>query len=141
MRIAPDARLGAIDRGSAAIEMVLLTPVLVVLLLFVIHVGRTSEGVSELRHAADQGARAASLVARSRMNAAAVLAVRRDLVASGSSCEKPTVAVTLQISGFSSSVRVDVRCQVSNLGLAMIGSRPVRLSATSTEVVDRFRGG
>lgn len=121
--------------------MVLLTPVLVVLLLFVIHVGRTSEGVSELRHAADQGARAASLAARSRMSAAAVAAVRRDLAASGSSCEQPTVAVTLQSSVFSGSVRVDVRCRVSTLGLALIGSRQVQLSATSTEVIDRFRGG
>lgn len=141
MRVARGARFGMIDRGSVAIEMVLLTPVLVVLLLFVVHVGRTSEGVSELRHAADQGARAASLAARSRMNAAAVAAVRQDLAASGSSCEQPTVAVTLQTSGFSSSVRVNVRCRVSNLGLALIGSRQVQLSATSTEVVDRFRGG
>lgn len=141
MRVARGARFGMIDRGSVAIEMVLLTPVLVVLLLFVVHVGRTSEGVSELRHAADQGARAASLAARSRMNAAAVTAVRQDLAASGSSCEQPTVAVTLQTSGFSSSVRVNVRCRVSNLGLALIGSRQVQLSATSTEVVDRFRGG
>lgn len=141
MRTARGARFGKIDRGSAAIEMVLLTPVLVVLLLFVIHVGRTSEGVSELRHAADQGARAASLAARSRMSAAAVAAVRRDLAASGSSCEQPTVAVTLQSSVFSGSVRVDVRCRVSTLGLALIGSRQVQLSATSTEVIDRFRGG
>lgn len=136
-----DACEGRTDRGSTAIEMVLLTPVLVVLLLFVVHVGRTSEGVSELRHAADQGARAASLAARSRMSAAAVAAVRRDLAASGSSCEQPEVAVTLQSSGFSSSVRVDVRCRVSNVGLSLIGSRQLRLSATSTEVIDRFRGG
>lgn len=141
MRDAGEARIGGNDRGSAAIEMVLLTPVLVVLLLFVVHVGRTSEGVSELRHAADQGARAASLAARSRMSAAAVAAVRRDLAASGSSCEQPTVALTLQSAGLSSSVRVDVRCRVSDLGLALIGSRQVQLSATSTEVVDRFRGG
>lgn len=141
MRDAGEARIGGNDRGSAAIEMVLLTPVLVVLLLFVVHVGRTSEGVSELRHAADQGARAASLATRSRMSAAAVAAVRRDLAASGSSCEQPTVAVTLQSAGLSSSVRVDVRCRVSDLGLALIGSRQVQLSATSTEVVDRFRGG
>jgi len=141
MKFDREGRPGSIDHGSAAIEMVLLTPVLVVLLLFVVHVGRTSEGVGELRHAADQGARAASLVARSRMNAAAVSAVRRDLVASGSSCELPTVAVTLQTSGFGSSVLVRVRCQVSNLGLALIGSRRVQLSASSTEVVDRFRGG
>lgn len=129
------------DRGSAAVEMVLLTPVLVVLLLFVVHVGRSGEGLSELRHAADQGARAASLVSRSRMNAAAELAVRRDLELSGSSCERPSVTVRYQVSTLSSSVRVDVRCWVSNVGLAMIGARPTQLSASSTEVIDRYRGG
>jgi Flp pilus assembly protein TadG len=128
-------------RGSVAVEMVLLTPVLVVLLLFVVHVGRSGEGMSEVRHAADQGARAASLVSRSRMSAAAELAVRRDLSLSGSSCENPRVSVSYQTSVASSSVRVDVRCGVSNVGLALIGARPVQLSASSTEVIDRFRGG
>lgn len=141
MKRGRSSRITISDRGSAAIEMVLLTPVLIMLLLFVIHVGRTGEGVSELRHAADQGARAASLVARSRMNAAAISAVRRDLVASGSSCEQPIVSVTLQSTMLSNSVRVLVRCRVSNLGLAMIGSQQVQLSASSTEVIDTFRGG
>lgn len=129
------------DRGSAAVEMVLLTPVLVLLLLFVVHVGRSGEGLSELRHAADQGARAASLVSRSRMSGAAEQAVRRDLALSGSSCERSSVTVRYQVSTLSASVRVDVRCWVSNAGLAMIGARSTQLSASSTEVIDRFRGG
>lgn len=129
------------DRGSAGVELVLLTPVLVILLLFVVHVGRGGEGLSELRHAADQGARAASLVSRPRMSAAAEQAVRRDLLLSGSSCERPTVTVRYQASAMSNSVRVDVRCWVSNTGLALIGARPLQLTASSTEVIDRFRGG
>jgi hypothetical protein len=75
------------------------------------------------------------------MSAAAELAVRRDLSLSGSSCENPTVSVTYQTSTSSSSVRVDVRCSVSHIGLALIGPRRVLLSASSTEVIDRFRGG
>ena len=129
------------DSGSTAVELVLLTPVLVVLLLFVVHVGRSGEGLSELRHAADQGARAASLVSRSRMGAAAEQAVRQDLLLSGSSCERPAVTVSFQGSTLSASVRVDVRCWVSAAGLNLLGARPVRLSASSTEVIDRFRGG
>ena len=129
------------DGGSAAVEMVLLTPLLVVLLLFVVHVGRGAEGLSELRHAADQGARAASLVSRGRMATAAELAVRRDLVASGSSCERPSVSVTVRSTTGVSSVRVDVRCTVSNVGLALLGPRSLSLTASSTEIIDRFRGG
>lgn len=122
-------------------EMVLLTPALVVLLLFVVHVGRSGEGLSELRHAADQGARAASLSSRSRMRSAAEMAVRRDLSLSGSSCENPTVMVRYLRLASSDSVRVDVQCWVSSAGLSLIGARPMQLTASSTEVIDRFRGG
>lgn len=77
------------DRGSAAVEMVLLTPVLVMLMIFVVHAGRAGEGLNELRHAADQGARAASLVSPSGMNAVATNAVVKDLTSSGLSCVNP----------------------------------------------------
>ena len=122
-------------------EMVLLTPLLIVLVLFVVHAGRSAEGMSELRHAADQGARAASLVARTRMGAAAGEAVRRDLAASGSSCERPLVTVRLQALTYGSAVRVEVRCWVSNIGLGLLGTRQRVLMANSTEVIDRYRGG
>lgn len=129
------------DRGSAAMETVLLTPLLIVLVLFVVHAGRSAEGMSELRHAADQGARAASLVARTRMATAAGEAVRRDLAASGSSCERPSVTVGFQALTYGSSVRVDVRCWVSNIGLGLLGTSQVLLAANSTEIIDRYRGG
>lgn len=47
------------DRGSVAAEMVLLTPILIILLMLVVHAGRTGQGMNQLKHAADQGARAA----------------------------------------------------------------------------------
>lgn len=129
------------DRGSAAVEMVLLTPLLIVLVLFVVHVGRHAEGMSELRHAADQGARAASLAARTRMADAAGAAVRKDLAASGSSCERPAVTIRAQNFTYGSAVRVEVRCWVSNVGLGLLGARQTLLTASSTEVIDRYRGG
>lgn len=128
------------ERGSVAVEIVLLTPLMVVFLLFIAHVGRSGEGISELRHAADQGARAASLAAQARMSTVAREAVLRDLATSGSSCERPSVAVVVQRSSASESVRVDVHCWVSNIGLSLVGARPVLLTASSTEVIDRYRG-
>lgn len=125
--------------GSAALELVLLTPVLVLMLLFVVFAGRSGEGLSELRHAADQGARAASQVSRSRMQAAARSAVVEDLRTSGLSCTNPRVALDSVATATAASVTVTVTCDVSNegLGLLRIGRRS--LSATSTEILDRFR--
>ena len=80
------------DRGSVAAEMVLLTPILIILLMLVVHAGRTGQGMNQLKHAADQGARAASLVAQPRMSAVAQQAVIQDLSTSGLSCVNPQVA-------------------------------------------------
>lgn len=130
-----DRRIGV---GSAALELVLLTPVLVTLLLFVVFAGRSGEGLSELRHAADQGARAASQASRYRMSVAARNAVLADLRSSGLSCTNPAVALSVG-TGTASSVTVTVTCRVSDrgLGLLRVGQRTIR--ASSTEIIDRFR--
>lgn len=120
-------------------ELVLLTPVLVVLLSFVVLAGRSGEGISELRHAADQGARAASQTARSRMNVAARAAVVADLRNSGLSCVEPSVALGTATSSDGSFVTVTVTCRVSNIGLGLLGVRSRTIRAASTEVIDRFR--
>ncbi len=52
-------RLG--DRGSAAVEVVLVTPVLLVLLLFMVQLGRFAVARTDLDGAARDAARAASL--------------------------------------------------------------------------------
>ncbi len=127
------------DRGSVATEMVLLTPLMIIMLMFVIHAGRAGQGVNQLKHAADQGARAASLVARSRMSSEAELAVIEDLSTSGLSCISPQVATSYAQSSMSSSVTVTVSCQTSNEGLSLLGAHTVSMAASSTEVIDRYR--
>lgn len=127
------------DPGSAAVELVLLTPILVTLLLFIVFAGRAGEGVSELRHAADQGARAASQAARSRMDNAARSAVLTDLRTSGLSCVDPLVAVSSSTTSDGSFVSVRVTCRVSNDGLGLLGVGRRTMQATSTEIIDRFR--
>ena len=52
--------------GSVTVEMVLLTPVLMVLILFGVYSGRASESSIQVRHSADQAARVASKVSRAR---------------------------------------------------------------------------
>ncbi|MEY3339294.1 MAG: hypothetical protein RL575_387, partial [Actinomycetota bacterium] len=59
------------DSGSVTVEMVLLAPVLMVLILFGIYSGRASESLTQVRSAADQAARGASKVSRSRFETTA----------------------------------------------------------------------
>ena len=129
------------DSGSVATELVLLTPLLVIMLMFVVHAGRAGQGINQLKHAADQGARAASLVARPRMSSAAQQAVNEDLSTSGLSCVSPKVATNYAQSSMSSSVTVTVSCQTSNEGLSLLGAHTVSMAASSTEVIDRYRAG
>lgn len=125
--------------GSAAMELVLLTPVLVGLMLFVVFAGRAGEGMSELRHAADQGARAASQVSRSRMDSAARVAVLADLQTSGTSCVDAKVSLRTSTTPDGSFVTVSVTCQVSDEGLSLLRVGRRTIHASSTEIIDRFR--
>lgn len=129
------------DRGSAAVELVLLTPLLVALLLFVVHVGRAGVGLTAVRHAADQGARAASLVSTARMHDAAQRAVMDDLVRRDASCESSSVHVHTSVVGSSTWVTVRVSCTTSTDGLSLLGAGTTTIEASSTEIVDRYRGG
>jgi Flp pilus assembly protein TadG len=132
---------GRSDRGSATVELVILAPVLVVLMLLVVFVGRSGGALEQVRHAADAGARAASLVARPSMDAAATQAVTRDLNANGSNCASTSVAVSFLDASDVDSVTVTVSCQTNTAGTSLLGASARTLSASSTEVIDRYRAG
>jgi Flp pilus assembly protein TadG len=129
------------DRGSAVVELVLLTPVLVVLLLMVVFAGRAGQAVEQVQHAADQGARAASMVHRRSMPAEARRAVDADLANNGSPCEQHRVSVQYQVLGSTLTVTVSVTCTIDRSGLGLLGAGSRTVVAYSTEVVDRYRAG
>jgi len=129
------------DTGSATVELVILAPVLVLLMLFVVFVGRAGGAVEQVRHAADEGARAASLVSRSSMSAAAARAVGADLTSNGANCSNTSVAVDLVEAGDVDSVTVTVTCAVNGVGTELLGAGARTVSASSTEVIDRYRAG
>ena len=81
------------DSGSATVEMVLLAPVLMLMLLFVVFLGRATGAVEQVRHAADEAARAASQVAGPNMEAAATDVAGADLVNNGVNCTSTSVSV------------------------------------------------
>ena len=127
------------DHGSVSVEMVVLTPILVLLALFAVFVGRSAEGLTAVQHAADQGARAASKVAFPRMVAAGTDATMADLVDREVACVSPRVSVVR--GDDNRTVTVSVSCSPSIDGLSLLDVDSPRLTASSTEVVDFYRGG
>lgn len=128
------------DGGSAAVELVILTPALVLLTVMVVFLGRAGQATGQVSHAADQAARAASQVSAVRMPLTARTAARADLAANGVVCA--SVAVDTIVSsdmGVPSWVTVTVTCTVEGEGLGLLGVGRRIVRATSTEPVDRYR--
>jgi Flp pilus assembly protein TadG len=125
--------------GSVTVEMVLLAPVLMLLILFGVYVSRASESLVQVRHAADQAARSASKVSRGRVQSVANDVANRTLNNSGTSCVDFAVSTAVIDQGRNSAVRVKVECTIKTQGLALLGVSERRVSATSTEVLDRWR--
>ncbi len=63
-----------------------------------------------------------------------------DLSDNGVACRSPQVAVSLSHDGVVASVSVDVSCEVDRDDLVMLGLGTQRVTATSSEVVDVYRG-
>ncbi len=128
------------ERGSASVEMVLLTPVLLVLLLFVVAAGRLGVARNQLGEAARDAAREASLwrspaVARQQ---GADLAVS-DL-AGRVGCRDPVVDIDTSALRPGGHVLARVRCTVQLSDLVGLHLGPARsMQATAVAVVDTFR--
>ena len=130
------------ERGAASVEMVLVTPVLVALLLFVVAVGRLAEAKGEVSVASRDGARAAAN-ARSVSGAhrAAHEAALAALADRGVACRNLSVAVDTSEFRADGSVKVTVHCEVELQSAAGVGLPMTRtLTSTFVSPVDRYRG-
>ncbi len=127
------------DSGSVTVEMVLLAPVLMVLILFGVYSGRASESLAQVKSAADQAARGASKVSRSRVEATAFQIAERALTGESVSCLDFVVNTALIEQGNNNAVRVEISCTINAEGLTLLGLTQRRVTASSTEVLDRWR--
>lgn len=136
------------DRGSVTTEMVLITPLVLVMLQFLVFVGRFVDARGDVVSAARDAARAASL----QRNATAAEAIAQETVDAtldreGIRCaDRPEVAVSTSgpngSGGFVSGnfVRVRVECPVRYADLAWIGIPGARSSDhTAVEIIDVHR--
>ena len=135
----PSVNFGRHDRGSATVEAVLLAPALVMLMLFVTHLGRWSSADARLRTAADHAARAASLVHPARMNTAARAAALDNLTTAGLTCERFSISAAIVHPSDPRVVEVSLQCDIARAGLDVLGVTARQVSASSSEVVDRWR--
>ena len=127
------------ERGSATVETVVLVPVLVALVLFVVYAGRSTQAMGQIRHAADQGARAASLVRSARMQQVGRQAVLESLRDNGSPCSRVLVNVAVDTESSVQAVLVEVECEVSLVGLELLDLGRRTIEAESVEVIDVWR--
>jgi Flp pilus assembly protein TadG len=131
------------EDGSVTTEVVLLTPVLLVLLGFVIMTGRIGDVDGAVTHAAQQAARAGTLTGNAdAARSAASSTVRANLEHLGISCTR--LEVTVETSRFrpGGDVAVEVTCTVALGDVAFTGLPGQRtVSARAVEVIDVFRGG
>jgi Flp pilus assembly protein TadG len=121
------------------VETVVLVPVLVALVLFAVYAGRSTQAMGQIRHAADQGARAASLVRVSRMQQVGRQAVLENLTENGSPCTNVMVNVAVDTESSSRAVLVEVECEVSLAGLELLNLGRRTIEAESVEVIDVWR--
>jgi Flp pilus assembly protein TadG len=129
------------EAGSVATELVLLTPLLILMLLFVVALGRTVSARLEVDGAAAQAARAAS-IARDPSTATAMAqeTATAALGSDGVTCGHLTVTTDTASFAPGGQVAVTVTCNVglSDLtGLRLPASESV--SSTATSVIDVYR--
>lgn len=130
------------ERGSAAAELTLLTPLLIVLLLFVVFCGRLADTKLRINDVAHQAARAATLArSPSQATSNAQATASAALASAGITCQSLSVSTDTQGLKPGSTVTVTVSCSVG-LGdltsLGVPGSRTFESSFSSP--VDVWRG-
>jgi Flp pilus assembly protein TadG len=132
-------RLWTGDHGSASTELVIVTPLLVLLLLVAVSLGRMASARLRVDDAAHQAARAASLArtptaAREAARSAAASALGDARV----SCRNFTVTTDVGRLHPGGVVRVRVACTAVLTGAGLPGQ--VTVAKTATSVVDTYRG-
>ena len=109
------------ERGGATVELVLLTPLLILVLLFVVALGRLASARLEVDSAAAQAARAASM-ARDPVTATALASSLATASLAGHHLTCAPLAVSTDTAAFAPGgwVAVRVSCTASLAGLSLL---------------------
>ena len=134
-------RAGDADRGSATTELVIVAPILVVLLLLVVGLGRYAHGKQLVEQAAAAAARVASLSSTAgQAQDRALDAAARSLDDAGVSCASMSASVDTGSFRAGGSVTVTVVCTADLSGLALSGlPGSATMTATATSPLETYR--
>lgn len=130
------------ERGSAAVEMVLMTPVLLCFLLLVVEGGRLTTARNDVDFAARAGARAAS-IARSPASADkdARAAIESSLNNQHFDCSSLDVEVDTSEFRPGGQTTTTLRCEVDLSTASLLGLPLTRsVNAKFTEPIDLYQG-
>lgn len=129
------------DRGSVAVETAVIAPALVALLLLVVFAGRVAQAEGDVRRAASEAARAASLEANpDTAISVAVDTAAANLAASGVVCGDLDTTVDTDNFAPGGTVAVTVRCVASMADVSLLGvPGQGTFESRSVEVIDRYR--
>jgi Flp pilus assembly protein TadG len=139
--LAPRLRSEPRERGSGAVELVLLTPVLLLVLMLVVGIGRLVDARERVGDAAYQAARAATLTLTApAARQAATSAAASALSGAGVTCAAMSVSADVGTLAPGSTVSVSVTCTVSWAGITGISfGAHQSITGRATSVVDEFR--
>jgi Flp pilus assembly protein TadG len=135
-------RLGG-ERGSLALEFVILTPILVLFMVFLVALGRVVEAQGQVDGAARDAARAASIAQDSgAAQQDALIAADADLTGSSGCVSGPGVqfgAGTVLAPG--GQVNVIVQCRITLPGLSLIGFGTKLITGHASAPIDVYSAG
>jgi Flp pilus assembly protein TadG len=124
-----------------ALELALLTPLLVAFMMVMVGLGRVVEAQSQVDGAARDAARAASLARNQRGAQAAADDAAEQTLSGRKWCNQTPVAkVNFSDWGRGGQVSVKVYCDIDLTGLSLIGFSPSRqMTGTATAPIDTLR--
>jgi Flp pilus assembly protein TadG len=130
------------QRGSAAAELTLLTPLLMLMLLFIVLCGRLADAKLRLNDVAHQSARAATLARTpTQATADARATAEAALASAGITCQSLTLSTDTQGLRPGSTVTVTVSCNVGLSDLTLLGLPGSRtLESSFSSPIDVWRG-
>ena len=129
------------DRGSSTAELVILTPIVILMLLLVVALGRYAHGRQLVEQAASAAARAASLSATAaQADGRAQQAASASLADAGVSCTSMSITVDDSVFRAGGTVGVSVTCTADLSGLALAGlPGSATMTATGRAPLETYR--
>lgn len=126
-------------RGSLSTEVVLLVPVMMLMVMFVVFVGRVQSASMAVRYAVDVGARSGSVAHTKDAKQRSFMHTNAELASVQHLCSSTRIHTETQKIDSEFLVVATAHCVVRVHGLSFLGLSGPTVRATSTEVIDQFR--